>query len=114
MMFRLTRASVMAAAEAGLEAEALLGTLGEASSHPLPENVARQLRDWFAQVRRVRLRASLLVECPDAETAARVLAAAGRNVRALTPTLLEVSDASKKSRSALLRQLRAGGVFVEE
>lgn len=113
VMFRITRTSVLAAAEAGMEMEPLLRTLEEASSQPVPANVVRQLRDWYAQVRRVRIRPALLIDCRDAETAARVQTAAGKNVRELTPTLLEVRDSTRKARMALLKQLRASGVFVE-
>ncbi|HEX2204057.1 MAG TPA: helicase-associated domain-containing protein [Longimicrobium sp.] len=111
--FRLTRASVLAAAEAGMTEAQLLEALRSASSRALPANVARQLRDWLGAVRRVRMRPALLLECPDAETAGRVRAAAGKGVRALTETVLELPETPAKERSALLRKLRASGVFVQ-
>ncbi|MDQ3556607.1 MAG: helicase-associated domain-containing protein, partial [Gemmatimonadota bacterium] len=114
VLFRITRASVLAAAEAGGDAEGLLGTLRGASSRALPENVERQIRDWLAAVRRVTTRRVLLVECPDAETAARVHAASGGSIRPITPTVLEAPDSTSKARTALVRRLRKAGVFVAE
>lgn len=113
-MFRVTRRSVLAAAEAGFTADRVLETLAAASKHDLPGNVARQVRDWFAATRRVRLRPAVLVECPDAETAARVLSAGGKGVRAVTDTVLELTDTERAARSALLKKLREAGVFVDE
>jgi hypothetical protein len=114
VMFRLTRASVLAAAEGGMGAEQVVEMLAAASSRPLPANVQRQVRDWMGAVRRVRVRPALLVECPDAETAARVRAAGGARVREVTATLLELTDASRAERAALAKKLRAGGVFVTD
>jgi hypothetical protein len=113
-MFRVTRRSVLAAAEAGFTADRVLETLAAASKHDLPGNVARQVRDWFGATRRVRLRPAVLVECPDAETAARVLSAGGKGVRAMTDTVLELTDTERAARSALLKKLREAGVFVNE
>ncbi|MET0398364.1 MAG: helicase-associated domain-containing protein [Longimicrobiaceae bacterium] len=113
-LFRITRRSVLGAAEAGFTADRVLETLAAASKHDLPANVARQVRDWFAATRRVRLRPAVLVECPDAETAARVLSAGGKAVRAVTDTLLELADTERAARSALLKKLREAGVFVAE
>lgn len=110
--FRITRAAVLRAAEAGATAEEVLGTLERASATPLPQNVARQLRDWFAGVRRVRLSPAVLVECPDRDTAARVLSAAPKEVSAVAPTLLRLEDPSDKARAALAKRLRAQGIFT--
>ena len=111
--FRLTRASVLAAAEAGMTEAQLLDALRSASSRELPGNVARQVRDWLGGVRRVRMRPALLLECPDAETAGRVRMAAGKGVRVLTDTVLELPETPAKERSVLVRKLRASGVFVQ-
>ncbi len=113
-MFRITRRSVLAAAEAGFSADRVLETLAAASKHDLPGNVARQVRDWFAATRRVRLRPAVLVECPDAETAGRVLSAGGKGVRAVTDTVLELTGTERAARSALLKKLREAGVFVDD
>jgi hypothetical protein len=113
MIFQLTRASVLAAAEAGLTAEQVLETLRQASAHDLPGNIERQVRDWVATVRRVTVHSTVLIRCPDKETAARVRAAGGANLRPLTDTVLEMVDGTSKARQALLRKLRKDGVFLK-
>jgi hypothetical protein len=112
VMFRLTRASVLAAAESGIGAAQLLDTLRAGSSRALPANVERQVSDWLGAVRRVQLRPTLLLECPDPETAARAMSAAGKQVRAITETVLELPGATTRDRNALVKKLRAQGVFV--
>jgi len=112
-LFRITRASVLRAAESGITAEKMLKTLGGASRAPVPANVARQVRDWFGGTRRVRIRPAVLVECPDSETAARVAALAGPQASAVTRTLLRL-DGDAKSVGALVKKLRAKGIFVQD
>jgi hypothetical protein len=87
--------------------------LRAASPRGVPANVARQLRDWFSGVRLVKMRPALLLECPDAETAARVRGAAGKQVVRITDTVLELPGGDTKERTALLKKLRAAGVFVK-
>jgi hypothetical protein len=53
--YRLTRESVYAALEAGVEAPQLLQTLESGSRHPLPPSVARTLGDWAARRERLAL-----------------------------------------------------------
>jgi hypothetical protein len=113
VMFRLTRTSVLAAAEAGMTPDQVLGVLRQASSRELPPNVERQVRDWFGTVRRIALRHTVLIRCPDEETALRVRAAAGDTVRPLTDTILELTNSAAPAKRALLRKLRKEGVFVE-
>lgn len=110
---RITRPAVLRAAEQGATAAQVLATLEAASATPLPGNVARQLRDWFAATRRVRIAPALLVECPDEETAARVLSVAGKTLEPVSPTLLRLPDAGPKARAALVKKLRAQGVFLD-
>jgi len=112
-LFRITRASVLRAAEQGLAADRVLKTLGQASRTPVPANVARQVKDWFGGTRRVRIAPAVLVECPDTETAARVAGLAGAQATPVTRTLLRLSG-DQKSVAALVKKLRAKGIFVEE
>ena len=111
-LFRITRASVLRAAETGIAAEIMLKTLGGVSRTPVPANVARQVRDWFGGTRRVRIRPAVLVECPDSETAARVTALGGAHVSAVTRTILRL-DGDEKSVGALVKKLRTKGIFVQ-
>ncbi len=112
-LFRITKASVLRAAEQGLTADAMLKTLGGASRTGVPANVARQVRDWFGSTRRVRIRPAVLVECPDTETAARVTGLAGGRITPVTRTILRL-DGDQKSAAALVKKLRAKGIFVQE
>jgi len=113
VLFRLTRASIHAAAEAGMGEAQVMEALRAAATRELPANVARQLRDWFSGVRLVKMRPALLLECPDAETAARVRGAAGKQVVQITDTVLELPGSDARERAALLKKLRAAGVFVK-
>jgi hypothetical protein len=112
-LFRITKPSVLRAAEQGLPADRVLKTLAEVSRTPVPANVARQVRDWFGATRRVRIRPAVLVECPDSETAARVATLGGAQATAVTRTVLRL-DGDSKSVAALVKRLRAKGIFVQE
>ena len=112
-LFRITRASVLRAAEQGLAADAVLATLEQVSRRGVPANVARQVRDWIGGTRRVSVRPAVLIECPDPETAGRVRGLGGAQVTEVTPTLLRL-DAAGKARAALVKKLREKGIFVQE
>lgn len=112
-LFRITRASILRAAEQGLSADAVLKTLKQASRTAVPANVARQVKDWFGGTRRVRIAPAVLVECPDTETAARVTTLGGANVTPVTRTILRLGG-DPKSVAALVKKLRAQGIFVDE
>jgi hypothetical protein len=110
-LFRLTRASVLRAAEQGMSVDQVLGTLESVSRSGVPANVTRQVRDWMQSVRTVRIAPAVLVECPDPETAGRVRALCGASVMEVTPTLLRL-EADAKARAALVKRLRERGIFV--
>jgi hypothetical protein len=52
------------------------------------------------------------MRCPDAETASRVLGAAGRAARRVSDTVLELAD--DKARTRIIRKLQAEGIFVDD
>lgn len=112
--FRITRASVLAAAEGGLVLGDVLSVLRDVSSKPIPANVERELSGWLTGVRRATLRPANLLECPDEETATRVLTVLGAKARLLTPTLFELLEMEAAARTALTRRLRAAGVFLSQ
>ena len=89
----------------------MLGTLEAVSRGGVPDNVARQVRDWMKAVRTIRIAPAVLVDCPDAETAGRVRSLGGAHVNGVTPTLLRL-DADAKTRAALVKRLREKGIFV--
>jgi len=108
-LFKITKQSILAAAAAGLTADDALRTLQDASSRDIPKNVAREIRGWFAQCRQVAMGASILIYCPDPETASRVKSCGGKHVAAITDTILELK--TPKEKASLLRKLRKLGVF---
>ncbi|MEP6620736.1 MAG: helicase-associated domain-containing protein [bacterium] len=114
LAFRLTRASVLAAAEAGAEVSDVIGVLTRASSKPVPRNVQREIEGWMGAVRRATMRRVELLECADAESANRIVALLGDKVRQLTPTLFELAVTAPAARAALVKKLRVGGVFLAD
>ena len=113
-VFRITRASVLAAAESGAAAGDVIGALARASSKPVPKNVQHEIAGWMGAVRRATFRRVAVLECADADVAARIVALLGAAVRQIAPTVFEVSGATSAGRLAMMRKLRAGGVFVDE
>jgi hypothetical protein len=113
VLFRITRASILAAAQAGLSADEVLATLERACATPVPANVVHEIRAWFASCRRIQVEPVHLVRCPDAETAVRVLVAAGAGkLERVTDTVLALRDPTQKS--AVLRACRKVGLFLTE
>jgi hypothetical protein len=110
-LFKITTASIFAAAATGLTAEQALATLRELSHKPLPLNVEREIQGWCGQCRRVTVRRAVLIHCPDAPTAARVVAVSGRKASLLSETVVELADA--KFQAELMKKLKALGIFVE-
>ena len=89
-IFEITRSSILDAAASGMEEHEIVRLLENASTHDLPTNVRRQIETWCAQLRRVRQRYLTIIECPDRQTARRVLEVLGRTARPLTDTLVEL------------------------
>jgi hypothetical protein len=109
-LFTITKKSVIAAAGSGMTAMQVLETLKNVSSKPIPANVEREIVGWFDRCRKIQVRSSILMHCPDAETAARVVAVGGKKTVAITETIVELLEA--KAKAELLRKLQASGVFV--
>ena len=109
MLFRSLRA-----AESGLSADDLIAALTAASSKPLPTNVRREIAGWLASVRRVTLRAIEIITCDGSASADRVAELLGSKVLRLSETLFEMPAATPAARAALLKKLRAAGVFLDD
>jgi len=109
--YRLTRESIYAALEAGVEAGQLLQTLESGSQHPLPPGVARTLGDWAARRERLTVRmGASVIEFPDA--AARDAALADGKVKGAA-----IGDRfilTEQSEQALKRALSLGGTISYE
>ena len=73
--------------------------------------MTRQIRDWAAEVRWIDVRPAVLVDCGDAETAARVLSAVGKRGRLLSEGVVELADGTDLT-PAMRRKLVSRGVFV--
>ena len=110
-LFVLSRESVQRAVSAGQNAEQVVTSLRELSKHPLPDNVEHQVAAWAAEVRWIEVRPAVVVECGDAETAARVLAAAGKAGRGLSATMVELLAGTRLT-AAQRKKLMAAGIFV--
>ena len=113
-VFRITRSSVLAAAEAGSGAGDVIGALTRASSKPIPKNVQREIAGWMATVRRATLRRVQLIECADADIAARIVGLLGAGVRQIGPLVFALPESTPAARATVIRKLRAGGVFIDE
>ena len=109
-LFVIDRASVQRAVAAGQDAAEVIAAAGDLSKQPLPANVIRQIRDWAAEVRWIDVRPALVVDCGEAETAARVLAAVGTRGRRLSECVELVDKADLTP--AMRRKLISRGVFV--
>ncbi len=108
-LFGITKKSILAAAGSGMTAAQVLDSLERLSAKPIPANVAREIAGWFDQCRSIAVRSAVLIHCPDADTAARVVAVGGKQATALTDTVVELADT--KAKTAVLRKLRGLGIF---
>ncbi len=111
-LFKITRKSIFAAAGSGMTAKATLETLAAISAKPVPDNVAREIQGWFDQCRRISIQPAVLIHCPDAATATKVLAVGGAKLTAISDTVVELTDSTGKS--TLVRKLRQAGVFTDQ
>jgi hypothetical protein len=109
-LFKITKASVMKAAAAGIACEQALDALRGACGNELPANVEREITGWFAACRSITVRSAVLMECPDPQTAAHVAAASGGKAVLLNETLVELRDPA--SQSKLLQKLKKAGIFA--
>ena len=110
LLFKITKNSVMKAAATGLTVESLLEILARNCSKAIPGNVSHEISGWFRNCRKISVHSTLLIRCPDAETAARVQAASGGTAFPVTDTILELRELDR--RSELVRKLKGMGIFV--
>lgn len=109
-ILRITRSSVSRAANAGLDADAMITALTEASLNPIPRNVEREIRGWAAATLALAVEEVTIVRCGDADAALRLVAEAGGGARLIGTTVVELP--SGKKLTELVRKLRAQGVFL--
>ena len=94
----------------GLTAEQVLSTLEKVSTKSIPPNISREISGWFASCRQIRVKSTILIHCPDEETAMRIMSLGKRDVTALTSHILELPSA--RAKKALVGKLRKQGIFV--
>ena len=109
-VLKITKKAVWAAAAAGITSGFVIDVLKTHSSVPVPGNVEREIRGWMAQCRSATVRHAVLIHCPDAETASRVLAADRTRLTKLTDTVVELTEPGYRSK--LAKKLREMGVFI--
>ncbi len=109
-LFHISKKSILSAAAGGLTVDYVMDVLKRVCARELPANVEREIRGWFGACRRVETRTAVLLDCPDADTAVRVLAAARGKARAISDTVLELTHVREKA--AVARKLRDSGIFL--
>ncbi len=109
-LYKITHASILSAAAVGATSREILTILRDLSSKPVPKNVETEIEGWFARCRRVRVAKTVIIECPDEDTARRVLVSGKSLVRPLGAKFVELRDATTKAQ--LVRRLRKDGIFV--
>ncbi len=110
-LFRITRQSVHAAIDCGINAEPIMEILRSYAHKALPPNVVTQIKGWAGAYRRVSFRRMQTMTCPDAETALQVLSLFPRLTKPVTDTILEVTN--QKSLSDIKKKLRKHGIGIE-
>lgn len=111
-LFKITRKSIFTAASCNMTAEQVLDTLRDLCTKAVPTNVTHEVRDWFDQCARVAIKPTLLIRCPNAQIATRVLAAGGKKVTPISDTVVELAD--RKFKAPLIKKLKETGVFVDQ
>jgi hypothetical protein len=111
-LFRITKKSIFTAASCNMTAEQVLDTLRDICTKAIPTNVTREVRDWFNQCGRVAIKTTLLICCPNAQVATRVLAAGGKKLTPISDTVVELAD--RKFKAPLVKKLKETGVFVDQ
>ncbi len=111
-LFKITKKSIFTAASCNMTHEQVLGTLRDLCTKAIPTNVTREVRDWFDQCGRVAIKTTLLIRCPNARIATRVLEAGGKKLTPISDTVVELAD--RKFKTPLVNKLKETGVFVDQ
>ena len=111
VLFKITRASIMAAASVEMTADDVLFTLAEHCLQPVSSNVEIEIRGWFDQCSYFEGHETYIIKCPDHTTMMRVLEIAGSLVTPISDTVLELNDLKRKL--TCLKLLKDNGVFLK-
>jgi len=110
-VFRITKASILQAAAAGMAADTILAALARISSEAIPGNVGAEIKAWHGRQRVLALERPWILRCGDAETAARALAAAPGKLERLSEAVLAVRGRTRPETVAKL--LAAHGITLD-
>lgn len=95
VVFRITKASIVRGAAAGIPVTTMVEALERFGRTPTPPNVRTEIETWHGRQRVLTLRRPWLLDCGDAETASRVLAAAPRRLERLSETIVMVRGTTR-------------------
>ncbi len=109
-LFRLTKASVLKAAAAGMTDDGLVDLLSETSARPVPDNVVREVRGWLAKACHLEWRQAMVVTCPDQESALRLMAELAGKAELIGDLTVELKI--DRPNSALIKKLQRAGLFL--
>ena len=112
LTLRLTRESVVKAVAYGMKPEEIVHRLRRLASNEVPANVLRQVTDWSGWVRRAYATNTLIIRCPDSESADRIVAVMKRQAERLTETIVALDQL--KLTTAERNKLRDQGILIED
>jgi soluble cytochrome b562 len=90
IVLKITRESVVKAVKNGLKSPEIVARLKHHASNELPANVLRQVQEWSTWVRRVTVSSLIALQCPDSDTADRVMAVMKRQAQRVNSTVVAV------------------------
>ncbi len=111
MILKLTRDSVVKAVGHGLEPDEVVARLRRHASNEVPANVLHEVKLWSTWVRRIIPTTMTVLQCPDRETADRVMSALRKQAERLNDTLVAL-DAERLTTADRTR-LMSQGIVVE-
>jgi Helicase conserved C-terminal domain len=105
MTLKICRESVIKAVEHGMNAGEILKRLEKHASNALPTNVIHEVKMWSGWVRKVDVKTMVVIQCPDDETADRVMTALRTRGERLGATTIGMNQMSLNTadRKALKR-----------
>jgi hypothetical protein len=110
-LFKITKASILHAAEMGLTDKKVMDILERFCTKEIAPNIFREISGWFGLCCKIRFKSAILIICPDQEIAMKVKSTGKQSVTSLAPCILEVS--SSHTKKILIQKLRKQGIFVE-
>ncbi len=111
--FILTQESVQAGVAAGLDAESILLTLQENSSHAVPQNVEFSITEWAAKVIQLEARRSWLIQADEESDLNRLMETKelkAMEARRLSPLVVELGE--DPTRAGIVEKLQERGFYL--